>query len=261
MELKGAAAIVTGGGSGIGRAIALALAAEGAAVAVAGRRIEPLRETAALIEGAGGVALALCADVRRRDQVEALARETLARFGRIDLLCNNAGVAWSGGILEQPDREWEETIATNLNGPRLAIQAVLPAMRAQRRGMIVNVASVLGLHGKRNLSAYCASKFGLIGLTAAAADELKAEGIEVYALCPGASDTDLHRSLVGEEQARFAMPPALVAQKLLALVRGEIKLPPGGTLVVAPTPAATWRSRLQQIANSLPRPWKAALRR
>lgn len=253
MELQDIVVMITGGGTGIGRATALLFAERGARVIVCGRRLEPLTETVRLIEQRGGNALAVPTDVRDEEQVRAMVDMVLKRFGRVDVLVNNAGVAIARPIVETTEEEWDEMLDTNLKGIFLCCKAVLPKMVEACNRIIVNVSSILGKTGMANFGAYSASKFGVIGLTQALADELKPRGIRIYAVCPGSTYTDLHRNIVGEEMAKVAMPPEKIAAKVIGLVTGEILLPSGGAIVVDEqpirlTPHET-RGKWQQVAR------------
>jgi len=218
VELAGAVAIVTGGGSGIGRATALLLAERKAWVVVAGRSSGALEEAVVLIESRGGHGIALPTDVRDSASVQRLVQAVLARFGRIDIVVNSAGVAVAKSLKDMTEEEWDSVVETNLKGVFLCSKAVLPTMIAAGRGVIINVSSVLGRAGIANYGAYCASKFGVIGLTEAMAAECHAAGIRTYAVCPGPTFTALHRRLVGELSAQRSMPPERVAERIVGLV-------------------------------------------
>jgi 3-oxoacyl-[acyl-carrier protein] reductase len=232
--------IVTGAGSGIGLATARSLAARGACVTLCGRRGELLVHAAALVAKDGGEALPVVTDVRSREQVARAVAQTLEQWGRIDALVNNAGVAHSAPIVELAESQWDAILETNLKGTFLCCQAVLPAMLARSAGVIVNVASTLGLRGAAGLGAYSASKFAVIGLTQALADELggaadpaaRASGVRVHAVCPGATWTPLHRALVGEQAAVDAMLPSAVGDLIVALITGERPLSSGAAVVL-----------------------------
>ena len=232
MELQGAVVMITGGGTGIGKAAAVLFAERGAKVIVCGRRPSPLTETARLIEQREGDALALLTNVRDSAQVMETVGTVLERFGKLDILVNNAGIAIAKPVLETTEGEWDETLDTNLKGVFLCCKSVLPSMVEAGSGVIVNISSILGNTGIANFGAYCASKFGVVGLTQALAEELRPERIQIYAICPGPTYTALHRGIVGEEMAKLAMSPEKVAGKVMGLVTGEIPLPSGATMVV-----------------------------
>ncbi|MFP7753486.1 SDR family oxidoreductase [Thermodesulfobacteriota bacterium B35] len=196
--VAGRVAIVTGGTVGIGRQVCLALARRGARVVAVGRsrqRLEDIgRELAAL--AGDSRCLALAGDVRREQDVEAMAAETLARFGRIDILVAAAGILRGGDgslrlLKDMSLAEWDEVLDTNLRGVFLANRAVLPAMIRQGGGDIVNLSSTSGKKGLAFDSAYCASKFAVIGLTEALAVEAARYGIRVRSLLPGAIETGM----------------------------------------------------------------------
>ncbi len=193
MRLEGKVAVVTGGGRGIGRAIALRFAAEGADVVVNYRADEAAaQETAAAITAAGRRALCVRADVTRRDEVRALFARAVERFGHLDLLVNNAGINRVCFFEEITDQDWDDILATNLKGPFICCQEVFAHMKA-RGGRIVNIASVAGqYHGPKTVH-YAVSKAGLISLTAAVARYGAEHGILVNAVAPGIIETDLTR--------------------------------------------------------------------
>jgi NAD(P)-dependent dehydrogenase (short-subunit alcohol dehydrogenase family) len=196
--LEGQVAIVTGGTIGIGRATCFALAAEGACVVVVGRNRERLEETVAKLKqhSESNHHFGLVLDVRIEADMQAMTKHTLERFGRIDILIAAAGVLRAGeGLLKTLQQmsmdEFNEVLDTNLKGTFLSNRAVLPAMIAQHRGNIVNISSTSGRKGLAYDSAYCASKFGVIGLTEALAEEMKQYGIRAQILLPGAIETSM----------------------------------------------------------------------
>jgi len=197
-RLSGKTAIVTGGGSGAGRAIALEFAAQGAAVVVADRNAAAARGTLGAIESGSGAGLAVETDVTRREDTLRMRDEALARFGRIDVLVNNAGSRCIKGFLEHTEDDWHRMIDINLTAHFLCAQAVLPAMLAQRKGKIVSIASIAGHVGRPNRAAYCAAKAGVLGLTRALAMDMRGTGICVNAISPGSIETPLNAEAAGD---------------------------------------------------------------
>ena len=191
MRLEGKVALVTGGGRGIGRAIALALARAGADVAVTARSVAEIEAVAREIRALGRKAAALPADVGDRLQVDASVETAGQRLGPVQILVNNAGMAVSAKLGDIDDPLWDRHLRVNLTGAFYASRAALPGMLAAGWGRIVNVASVAGRQGYPYVAAYVASKHGLLGLTRALALEVVQTGITVNAICPGYVATDL----------------------------------------------------------------------
>lgn len=198
-QLAGRVALVTGGGSGIGRAAALAYATEGARVAVAGRRLAELEATVQLIAEAGGEAMAIAADVSKAADVEAMVHATVARFGRLDAAFNNAGISGPfTPIQEMTEDDFDQVIAVNLKGTWLSIKYELAAMIASGNGgSIVNTSSFVAKAPSTGTTAYAASKGALEALTLAVAVEAGRHDIRINTLLPGAIDTEMFRSLDG----------------------------------------------------------------
>ncbi len=186
MLLKDKVAVVTGGGRGIGRAIALAFAQEGADLVLAARSVDKLNETAALVEKYGRRALAVPTDVTSEEAVNNLRDRTLEHFGRVDILVNNSGIGGpSAPLWEIAPQDWDETFAVNVRGVYLCCRAFLPAMVARRSGVIINIGSMTGKRPLVNRTPYAASKLALVGLTRTLAWEVGPYGIRVNLISPG----------------------------------------------------------------------------
>ncbi len=202
-DLSGQVALVTGASSGIGRHLALLLAAAGAEVALAARRADRLAEAAGEIEAEGGRCLPVVLDVTRSDSVAAAIAEAEDRLGPLTLLVNNAGVVVSKPVLEHSEEEWDYVVDTNLKGAWLmAREFARHLVDRQRPGRIVNTASVLGSRTIARVPSYCAAKAGLIHLTHVLAMELARHGILVNALAPGYVETDFNRQFLASEAGK-----------------------------------------------------------
>jgi meso-butanediol dehydrogenase/(S,S)-butanediol dehydrogenase/diacetyl reductase len=192
MKLKGKVAIVTGASRGIGQAIAIRLAQEGADVTIVALRSEErLTAVARDIEACGRQVLPLMADVSKGEAVERMVEETLKKFGRIDILVNNAGIIRVSPITELTEEEWDEVLRVNLRSVFLCCKAAVPHLIKQKSGTIINVSSTGGKTGYPGITHYCASKFGVIGFTQSLAKELGVHNITVNAICPGEVKTEM----------------------------------------------------------------------
>jgi 3-hydroxybutyrate dehydrogenase len=191
MALSGRRALVTGGGRGIGRAAALALARAGGDVAVAARTKAEVEAVASEIRALGRKAEALTADVSRVQDVKALVQGARAALGGLDILVNAAGIAPTAPLVKTPDELWHSVLAVNLSGVFYATREVLPEMAERGFGRVVNVASIAGKSAMPYIAAYAASKHGVLGLTKVAALEMAQKGVTVNAVCPGYVDTPM----------------------------------------------------------------------
>jgi NAD(P)-dependent dehydrogenase (short-subunit alcohol dehydrogenase family) len=192
--LKDQIALVTGGGTGIGRAFAEVLAKAGACVIIASRRQEVNNETAAEINGALGNerVFAQAFDIRQRDEIDSLIGRLIDRFGAVDILVNNSGLAVPETVDQITEAGWDNVMETNLRGVMQLVRAVLPHMTKNEFGDIVNVSSQAGKHGYADVPSYCASKFGLLGYAEALRDQARKTGanIRVFNFCPGLVDVE-----------------------------------------------------------------------
>ena len=263
-SLDGRVCVVTGASSGIGRSTCVALAAAGAQVVAVGRDGPRLQQAAALADAAGGArrpALTLALDVRAEADMQRMAADTLARFGRIDALVHSAGVLRAPGaslrvVAQMPNFEWDEVLDINLRGTFLANRAVLPAMLAQGSGDILNLTSRSGLVGMAFDAPYSASKFGVVGLTQALADEVGPEGIRVQALAPGKFATEV-LAQIGLPQGGDIPPPERVADT----IRFLLALPPDtrlATPVIDPLDRTPWTA-LRGIPYTKERPMSESI--
>jgi NAD(P)-dependent dehydrogenase (short-subunit alcohol dehydrogenase family) len=218
MKLQGRVAIITGASSGVGYETARVLAREGAVVVGAARRRDRLEWLVGEIAGEGGRAIAIPTDVTASQQVDRLVESAYNLFGRIDILVNSAGIALKVASLEQfSDAEFRTVIDTNLTGSFYSARAVIPHMKRQRSGRIVNIGSRVGKVGVANIAPFCAAKFGLAGLSQALAQELRPHNIYVTMLIAGLINTDIHPLNPSEEFRRQLMSAHDVAQAILWL--------------------------------------------
>ena len=202
MRFSGSAAVITGGGQGIGAAVARALAAEGAAVVVAARSADRIEAVAAEIRRSGGNAWAVRCDVTDPASVRALGAAAARHIKAVDILVNNAGVAHSAPLHKITLDDWNRVMAVNATGTFLCTQAFVPGMLERKRGSVVNVASVAGLGGARYIAAYAAAKHAVIGFTRSVAAEVEGTGVTCNAVCPGYVDTEMTRESVARVVAK-----------------------------------------------------------
>ncbi len=216
MELEGKVAIVTGGTRGIGRAIALDLAANGADVALNYRQsVELAAELAETIRGMGRRAMTVQADVSSFDDAQRMAQTVLDELGRVDILVNNAGMNWDGVVWKMAEEQWDRVIDVDLKGTFNYTRAVTPILRGQGSGKIVNITSINGLRGKFGQTNYSAAKAGVIGFTKACARELGRASINVNSVAPGLIETEMVREA----------PEKVRDMALAEIVLGRLGLP------------------------------------
>jgi NAD(P)-dependent dehydrogenase (short-subunit alcohol dehydrogenase family) len=219
VRFAGTVAVVTGGGQGIGAATAHALAAEGAAIVVTARRTDRIEQVASEIRGAGGKAWAVQCDVTEPASVADLAKTATRHAGAVDIVINNAGVAYSAPLVKTSLEDWNRVLAVNATGTFLCTRAFLSGMVERKRGAIVNVASVAGLTGGRYIAAYAAAKHAVIGLTESVAAELDGTGVTCNAVCPGFVDTEMTQESVDRVVTKTGKDAAAALAALLASAR------------------------------------------
>ena len=198
--LSGKVAIVTGASRGIGRAIALALASQGAKVVASARNAEALAELTAEIKSQGGDALAVVGDVAVEDDANNLVKRAVEAYGQVDVFVNNAGITRDGLLLRMNNADWDAVLDTNLKGAFLCTRAVAKVMSKQRSGRIINISSVVGEMGNAGQANYCASKAGLLGLTKSVARELARRNVTVNAITPGFITTEMTEDMTEKAQ-------------------------------------------------------------
>ena len=209
MRLQGKVAVVTGGAQGLGRAITLGMAREGAKVVVADLQADKAESVAKEARALGAEAFALAVNVASEPSVQRLAEETFKRFGAVDILVNDAGVYLKSPVVSKSEEDWDRTFNINLGGNFLCARAFVPAMRKQKSGRIISIASSIAHTGAKEFADYAASKAAIIGFVKALARELGPDGITVNAICPGSANTDMPRRHRSEEEvmARLRATP------------------------------------------------------
>jgi 3-oxoacyl-[acyl-carrier protein] reductase len=204
MKLEGRVALVTGASQGIGHACALALASQGASVAVAARNQQKLDELVAQITVSGGKAAAFVMDIADEEQIKSGIKSALGQFGKIDILVNNAGITRDQLVMRMKRADWDAVLSTNLTSAYLCIQQVIGSMLKQRWGRIINITSIFGQMGQAGQANYAASKAGLIGLTMAMAREVASRNITCNAVAPGFIETSM-TAVLSEELKQSAV--------------------------------------------------------
>jgi len=217
-RLDGKVAIVTGGSRGIGRAIGVALGGEGATVVLAARSAGPLAEAAELVRKAGGRAEPVTVELTQEESIRNLVAVAREKFGRLDILINNAGITHSARLEETKTEDLDRCWAVNARAPFILCREALPLLRQAEAGYIVNVSSVVGVKGYPLQSAYTASKHAIRGMSIALAEELRGTNIRVHVICPGAVDTGMAGNVRPDIKKEDLIRPEEIAELVLYLV-------------------------------------------
>lgn len=202
MRLKNKVTIITGGGTGIGRGLASMFAREGSYVAVCGRRRELLEETVNLINRSGGEAIYSIADVGSLEDIESLVETVIMKWGKVDVLVNNAGIYIPRDITSTSEEEWDDVMRTDVKSVFLMSKSILPHMLKQGKGKIINISSIAGLVGFEKSAAYCAAKGAVVNLTREMALDYAPLGIGINTIAPGVIESDMTRSLLSDERSK-----------------------------------------------------------
>ncbi len=226
--LDGKVAVVTGGGRGIGAAIAMEFAKNGAKVVLVSPTPSELKETAGKIKELGGEALAVQTDITRLKDIKNMLEKTAKKFGKVDILVNNAGILHYGPFADMPDEKIDAIVDVNLIGLMHCAKEAIPYMKKQG-GLIINISSGAGKTGFADLAVYCATKFGIIGFTESLAHELERDKIAVYAICPTSTQTKMWEQISDEKAAHV---PEDVALEIMDLIKNMKKIPVGKAIDV-----------------------------
>lgn len=233
MSLEGRGAVITGGGRGIGKAIARYLAEAGASIVVSARSTNEIEAVADELRSDGFTAHAVTCDVSDEESVQVMAEEATGLLGAVDILVNNAGIAPSNPVKRLTLDEWNRVQSINVTGTFLCTRAFLQGMLDRRWGRVINIASVAGLRGSKYIAAYCASKHAQIGFTRALADEVADQGITVNAICPGYVDTPMTEYSVVQITEKAGVSPEEALQHILATSPQKRLIRPGEIAAVA----------------------------
>ena len=220
-RLEGRVAVVTGASRGVGRAIGVAFARDGATVVLAARAADRLRQTAEQVTAAGGTPETVLVDVEDENALKNLVNVTEDRFGRLDILVNNAGITLSARLEETKTEDWDRLFRVNTRAPFILCREALPLLKKSDRAFIVNICSVVGVKSYALQSAYTASKHALRGMTQALAEELRGTNVRAHLICPGGIDTDLIGNIRPDIRKEDLMQPEEIAELVVYLVTHE----------------------------------------
>ena len=233
MDFKDKIVLVTGASRGLGKVIALDFAAQGAKVVLVGRHLRTLEDVEDDIVSRGGDAMSLEADISNATAVQALAMEVGLRYGRIDILINNAAVAYLKPLVQVTQDEWEEMTGVNLHGMFAVTQTFLPGMIERKSGVIINVSAAIARNGFPNLAVYSATKAGILAFTEALSKEVRRYGVQVYAVMPHGINTNLYQTLFGATDPTKILSPERVSQDIMRVADGEGGIRSGQTLEIS----------------------------
>jgi NAD(P)-dependent dehydrogenase (short-subunit alcohol dehydrogenase family) len=211
-------AIVTGASRGIGRAISIALARQGVTVVLAARDISKLKETAEIIDAAGGNSLIVTTDLLNEDSIKNLVHKTKDQFGQLDILINNAGVTHSAKLEDTTTEAWQQCMQVNATAPFILCRQAMPLLKKSQTSYIINISSVVGVKGYPLQCAYTASKHALRGMTMSLAEELNGTNVRVHLICPGGVDTELIPQVRPDLKSQDLMRPEEIAELVIYLV-------------------------------------------
>ncbi len=217
-KLNDKIALVTGAGRGIGRAICVSLAKEGASIILASKTLEKLNKSAELVEKAGGQAFIVVTDLMEDESIRNLVKTVQDKFGRLDILINNAGMTYTNKFEETPAEIWRSCMQINATAPFLLCKDLLPLLRKQDTSYIINISSVVGVKGYPLQVAYTASKHALRGMTIVLGEELNGTNVRVHLICPGGVDTDLIPQVRPDLKSKDLMRPEEIAELVMYLV-------------------------------------------
>ena len=217
-RLEGNVALVTGASRGVGRAISVALAAEGATVVLAGRAVDKLKETSKLVEKTGGKAEIVELELADEESIKNCIKAVGDKFGRLDILVNNAGITHSAKLEETATEDWDICMAVNARGPFIVCRQAIPLLKKSEAAAIINISSVVGIKGYPLQSAYTASKHALRGMSISLAEELKGTNIRVHVLCPGGINTEMVGRVRPDIKKDELIDPAEIAELVVYLV-------------------------------------------
>ena len=233
MDIKNKVVVITGGGRGLGKELAKTLAREGSRVIICSRNRTELSKVCLEVSNKNGSCEYFVVDVSDKKQVNKFIDDVVTRYRKIDVLINNAGYVHEWETIENtPEKEMERCFETNVYPIFYFLKKVIPLMKKQNEGTVINISSMAGKRGVPNLAAYSASKFAVIGLTQAVAKEVNNTGIYCITVCPGGMNTSMREKVLGSEDAKGQQDPKVVGDVIKSILIGKIKVPHGGDISI-----------------------------